>query len=132
MMPNSEFKRIADLAAVTNFGAERENEDGIALDDLELGAVVEVQTGHTTYRMENCGDGKVLISGHPQYCPTPVLVDFHGSTGGHSILKFRFIGRGLHLEFRHPTLGVVRTSRIKALRELNPLPPGSEEMKKAS
>ena len=132
MMPNSEFKRIADLAAVTNFGAERENEDGIALDDLELGAVVEVQTGHTTYRMENCGDGKVLISGHPQYCPTPVLVDFHGSTGGHSILKFRFIGRGLHLEFRHPTLGVVRTSRIKAVRELTPLPPGSEEMKKAS
>jgi len=132
MMPNSDiFKRI-DNPVGMNIGTDPEAQDGIALDDLAVGAVVEVETGHTTYRVENRGDGKILISGHPQYCPEPVLVELHGSTSSHAILKFRFIGRGLHLEFRHPTLGVVRTSRIKAIRELKPTSPTSSEMRKAS
>jgi hypothetical protein len=124
MMTNMEVVKLAD---VVNFGAEPEVENGIALDDLAVGAVVEVETGHHTYRVENRGDGKILISGHPTYCPEPVLVELHGSTGGHAILKFHFIGRGMHLEFRHPELGVVRTSRIKDVRELKPV-----DLKKAS
>jgi len=132
MMTNSAIKRIESLAGAMNLGVDQETEQGLALDDLAVGAVVEVETGHTTYRVENRGEGKILISGHPEYCPEPVLVELHGSTGGHSILKFRFIGRGMHLEFRHPTLGVIRTSRIKAIRELTPPPLGSGEMRKAS
>jgi hypothetical protein len=131
MMTNSAIKRIENLAPM-NFGVDQEAEQGIALDDLAVGAVVEVETAHTTYRVENRGEGKILISGHPDYCPEPVLVELHGSTGGRAILKFRYIERGMHLEFRHPTLGVVRTSRIKDIRQLTPPPLGSGELRKAS
>ena len=117
MMTNVESVK---LAGARNFGAEPEP-DGIAMDDLAVGAVVEVETGHTTYRVENRGDGKILISGHPQYCPEPVEVELHGSTSGRAIIKFHFIGRGMHLEFLHPTLGLIRTSRIKDVRELTPV-----------
>ncbi len=115
------------LAGAMNFGAEQEP-DGIAMGDLAVGAVVEVETGHNTYRVENRGDGKILISGHPQYCPEPVEVELHGSTSGRAILKIHFIGRGMHLEFLHPTLGVIRTSRIKDVRELK----SARELSKAS
>jgi hypothetical protein len=118
MMANSNpsLKQFANPSGVMNAVVEPEVE-GVALDDLAVGSVIEAETWHNTYRIENRGDGKILISGHPQYCPERVLVDLHGSTSGEGILKFHFIGRGMHLEFRHPTLGVVRTSRIKEVRE---------------
>jgi hypothetical protein len=49
-----------------------------------------------------CADGEELISGHPEFCPRPVRVRVQGSTWGGSMLKLRFVGRGMHLEFRHP------------------------------
>jgi hypothetical protein len=91
--------------------------EGVDLCDLPLGAVLEVETGHHTYRVENRGDGKVLIAGHPRYCPEPVLVDLHGSVGEGSLLKLWFIGRGMRMEFVHPQFGAVWTSRIREIRE---------------
>ena len=69
------------------------------------------------YRIENRGDGEVLISGHPEICPDPVLVSFHGSTWGTPMLKLRFIGREMNMEFSHPERGIVRTSRVREIRE---------------
>ena len=94
-----------------------EHLQGIALDELPIGAVVDVETGHNTYRLENRGEGKALISGHPMYCPEPVLVDFHGSAGP-STLKMWLIEPGLKMEFQHPTFGIVRTSRIRSVRQM--------------
>jgi hypothetical protein len=88
------------------------------LGDLPVGAVLEVETKNRSYRLESRGDGRVLISGHPRHCPEPVLVSIHGSTWGKCMLKVRFIGRGMHLEYRHPTRGVIRTSRIREIRQL--------------
>jgi hypothetical protein len=82
-----------------------------------VGAVLDVQTSNTLYRIENRGDGEVLISGHPEICPTPVLVSFHGSTWGTPMLKVRFIGRDMRMEFFHPERGVVRTSRVRDIWE---------------
>ncbi len=69
------------------------------------------------------GDGAKLsmISGSPRDLPrTEVLVNLHGSTWGTPMIKTGFIGRGMGLEFQHPTRGIVRTSRIKEVRELTP------------
>jgi hypothetical protein len=95
-----------------------QSEDGIYLDELPLGAVIDVETAHRTYRVENRGDGKVLISGHPTYCPEPILVDLHGSTNGGAMLKMGFIGRGMRIEFQHPERGVIFTSPVREIREL--------------
>ena len=64
----------------------------------------------------NRGDGKALISGHPEFCPDPVLVTVDGSNWGGSMLKMSFIGRGMHLEFRHPAFQTIVTSRIVDIR----------------
>ena len=94
-----------------------EVEGGVHLRDLAPGAVLEVQTCQRWYTIVNRGDGEALISGHPEYCPTPVLVKIHGSTWGGSMLKEQFIGRGMHLEFRHPNYLPITTSRILEVRE---------------
>ena len=97
-----------------------QREQGVSIDDLPVGALVEVVTGHTTYHVENRGNGKALISGHPTYCPEPVLVDLHGSVGGPGMLRIWFIGPGLKMEFNHPKFGVIRTYMVRAVQELKP------------
>lgn len=96
---------------------QSEVEGGIHLRDLAPGAILEVQTCQRRYTIVNQGGGDALISGHPEYCPSPVLVKIHGSTWGGSMLKEQFIGRGMHLEFRHPNFLPITTSRILEVRE---------------
>jgi hypothetical protein len=98
--------------------SQAEIEEGLSLNDLRIGDLVEVKTKHRCYAFENRGNGQILISGHPEYCPQPVLVKLNGSTWGGPMMKVGFIGRGMFLEFRHPVYGIVHTSRIQAIRRL--------------
>jgi hypothetical protein len=80
--------------------------------------VLEIQTQHHRYTAVFLGESQALISGHPEYCPEPVLVAIAGSTWGGSMLKLRYIGRGMHLEFCHPEYRTpIVTSRIQEVRE---------------
>ena len=103
--------------AINRAICQSEIEGGVSLDELPVGAVLDVQTSNTLYRIENRGDGEVLISGHPEICPTPVQVVFYGSTWGTPMLKLRFIGRDMRMEFFHPEKGIVRTSRVRDISE---------------
>jgi hypothetical protein len=103
--------------------AQSEIEGGVYLDSLLVGVVLEVETQHRYYKIVNCGRGKAWISGHPEFCPTPVLVRIEGSTWGGSMLKARFIGRGMRLEFRHPIYRSILTSRIVDIRTTMRVPP---------
>ena len=112
------FKPHPNLSDQINANViQSELEGGVHLRDLPTGAVLEVQTCRRGYTIVNQGDGEALISGHPEYCPSPVLVKIHGSTWGGSMLKEQFIGRGMHLEFRHPAFLPITTSRILEIRE---------------
>jgi len=94
--------------------------EGIDIDALPIGARLEVETGHSRYLLENRGQGQMLISGHPLYCPEPILIDFQGSVGGPVLLKMWHIEPGMKMAFRHPELGEVRTSRVRSIRRLKP------------
>ena len=109
---------------------ESEIQGGVHMDELPVGAVLNVQTANTLYHLENRGDGQVLISGHPEICPVPVLVSFHGSTWGSAMIKMGFVGRGMSLEFRHPERGLVRTSRVCEIHEVNNLASGPSNLLK--
>jgi hypothetical protein len=100
---------------------QSEIEDGVYLDVLSEGAVLEVETQHHWYTIVIRGGGRDLISGHPKYCPDPVPVRIAGSTWGGSMLKVRFIGRGMRLEFRHPVFRTIITSRIVDIHALDQL-----------
>jgi len=90
--------------------------DGVTLESLPVGAILHVQTRNRTYEMEYRGDNRALISGHPEYCPGPVLVLLQGSVSRPCTTKPGCIGLGMSLEFIHPERGVMRTSRIQQIR----------------
>jgi hypothetical protein len=79
--------------------------DGVHLSDFPIGVVIEVTTANRTYTIENRGEGRMLISGHPKYCPEPVLVDQVGP----------LIAPGLCLAWWHPNHGRIRTSPVEQI-----------------
>ncbi len=97
---------------------QSEIEGGVRLEDLHPGSTLQVTTHNTCYRILILFRGLALISGHPLYCPRPVLVTIHGSTWGGSMIKISFIGRGMCLEFHHPEYRTaIITSPIEEIRE---------------
>ncbi len=90
---------------------------GVHLNQLLIGSVLEVQTCNHLYRIEYEGDNEITISGHPTYCPDPIRVHLAGSTWGTPLIKTRFIGHDMLMEFIHPEFGVIRTSPVREIRE---------------
>jgi hypothetical protein len=98
---------------------QSEIEGGVYLGDLPPESTLQVQTQNHVYTLVNHGEGRMLIWGHPVFCPAPVQVKVAGSNWGGSMLKAAFIGRGMHLEFRHPRYQCpIITSRILAIQEV--------------
>jgi hypothetical protein len=94
-----------------------EIEGGVYLKDLPDDSTLEVVTRNRRYSLVVRRDGHALISGHPEFCPEPVLVRINGSNWGGSMLKTAYLGRGMHLEYRHPNYsGAIVTSRILDIR----------------
>jgi hypothetical protein len=94
-----------------------EIEGGVHLRDLPESSTLEVETDNRAYTLVLASDGQAMISGHPTYCPEPVLVRIHGSNWGGSMLMTAYLGRGMHLEFRHPKYqGTIVTSAIREIR----------------
>ncbi len=99
---------------------QSEIEGGVFLKDLAPETVLQIQTQHHLYTAVMVDDASALISGHPEYCPQPVLVAITGSTWGGSMLKRHFVGRGMRLEFSHPQFKTpIVTSSIQDVRELS-------------
>jgi hypothetical protein len=97
---------------------QSEIEGGVFLKDLPSATVLQIQTQNRCYTAVLVDEGSALLSGHPEFCPQPVLVVIAGSTWGGSMLKRRYVGRGMHLEFRHPQYRTpIVTSRIQEIRE---------------
>jgi len=107
---------------------QSEIEGGVFLKDLPPDTVLQIQTQHHCYTAVLQNESSVLLSGHPEYCPQPVLVAIAGSTWGGSMLKQRFVGRGMRLEFCHPEYRTpIITSSIREIRECPRL--GESEVK---
>jgi hypothetical protein len=97
---------------------QSEIEGGVFLESLPPATVLLIRTQHHCYTAVLLGGSQALISGHPDYCPQPVLVSIAGCTWGGSMLKLRFLGRGMHLEFHHPEYRTpIVTSAIQEINE---------------
>jgi len=95
---------------------QSEIEGGVYPNDLPRGSALAIQTMSRVYELVLLGDGAALISGHPQFCPEPVEVQIQGSTWGGSMIKAKFIGRGMRLEYEHPVRRRCRASPIVDIR----------------
>jgi hypothetical protein len=91
--------------------------EGIYLDDLAAGTVVELDTRHHHYRLVKEGDTHVRISGHPTFCPEPVEVEVEGSIDSASpvMCERGFIGKGMRMVMKHPVFDLITTSAIRAI-----------------
>jgi hypothetical protein len=97
---------------------QSEVEGGLFLEDLPSATVLEIQTQNHCYTAVVLDENLALLSGHPEFCPEPVLVCIAGSTWGGSMLRRRYVGRGMHLEFFHPLYSTpIVTSPIREIRE---------------
>ena len=104
---------------VTRNIVQSEIEGGVYLSDLSPGICLELETEHHRYSLRNLGQGRVEICGHPHFCPGPVRVTVSGSKWGGSLLKACYLGRGMRLEFWHPSHEWVTTSRILTIRQVS-------------
>ena len=118
-VPNLMFTPHPNLSDEVNHNIiQSEFEGGVLLAALPPSTVLQIQTQHHRYTAVLLGGSDALLSGHPEYCPEPVQVAIAGSTWGGSMLKQRYIGRGMHLEFCHPEYHTpIVTSRIQEVRE---------------
>jgi hypothetical protein len=97
---------------------QSEVEGGVFLEDLPPATVLEIQTRNHCYTAVLVDENLALLSGHPEFCPEPVLVCITGSTWGGTMLRRRYVGRGMHLEFYHPLYSTpILTSPIQEIRE---------------
>jgi len=96
---------------------QSEVEGGVYLRDLRPGAVLAIQTRNRSYTLVSLSEECALISGHPEFCPEPVEVQVQGCTWGGSMLKAKYVGRGMHLEFIHPVHRTVITSQIVDIQQ---------------
>jgi hypothetical protein len=115
-LPFSPHPNLSD--AVNSNIVQSEVEGGVFLEQLPPTTVLRIRTQHHDYIAVILGNRSALISGHPRYCPEPVLVAIAGSTWGGSMLKLRFVGRGMHLEFHHPAYRTpIVTSPIQEIEQ---------------
>ena len=91
--------------------------DCVDLYQLATGTRLEMDTVHNHYLIENLGSGRLLISGHPGYCPEPTEVTVRGANFGRSGTRSCCLGPGRRLEFWHPSQQLVMTSRILQVRQ---------------
>jgi hypothetical protein len=62
----------------TSSGVDR----GLVLQKLDPGATVDVETKSRHYHIECLGGSRMRISGHPLFCPEPVVAELRGSVDG--------------------------------------------------
>ena len=88
------------------------------------GTMIEVETKNRHYHIECLGGNAIRISGHPEFCPTPVNVELQESPTNGNGFERGLIGRGWHLKFLIGDSLPVRTSTVLSVRvqpsEINP------------
>jgi hypothetical protein len=77
--------------------------EGIQLNCLDPGSILDVETKSRHYRIEYVGGDEILIAGHPRLCPAPVPAELCGSLRRSGEVQAGFVGLGLRLSFRRLT-----------------------------
>jgi hypothetical protein len=90
---------------------------GVWLKDVPVGTALLIQTQNTAYELRRESDNAWLIRGHARFCPTWTRVVVHGSTWGGSMLKVKFLGRGMHMEFSVDHWPTLTTTEIREITE---------------
>ena len=61
--------------------------EGVDLKSLSPGSLIDMETKNRHYRIEYLGGTTMRISGHPAFCPSPVLAELQGSINREGICQ---------------------------------------------
>jgi hypothetical protein len=84
----------------------------VQFESLAPGTLVDVETRNRHYRIECLGGRAIRISGHPDYCPTPVAGELQGPADKGAVLEPGMIERGRYLRFLLGDGRPITTSRV--------------------
>lgn len=73
--------------------------EGVDLNTLSPGSLIDVETKSRHYRIECLGGDAIRVSGHPEYCPRPAPAHLHGSVDEQGKLESGIIEPGMRLVF---------------------------------
>ena len=89
--------------------------------NMAPGSRVNVGTKHRLYEIECLGGNKIMISGHPDYCPTPVLAHLVGSVPADGGFEPNMIVPGSRMMFIIGERSPVTTSRVVNVKVEKPV-----------
>ena len=88
--------------------------------NLVPGSLIDVETKSRHYRIECLGGNSIRVSGHPEFCPNPVMASLQGSLDRDGTLEIGYIACGMRmiilLDDTHP----ITTSRVLHVRVEQP------------
>jgi hypothetical protein len=86
--------------------------EGVDLNSVRPGSWIDVETKSRHYQIECLGGNAIRISGHPEYCPTPVPAQLQGSIGKEGGMELGLIEPGMRLMVFLNGNRPVTTSRV--------------------
>jgi hypothetical protein len=90
--------------------------------NLVPGSLIDVETKSRHYRIEYLGGNSIRVSGHPQFCPRPVLGSLQGSLDLDGTLEAGFIACGMRMILLLEDTRPITTSRVLRVRVEQPGP----------
>jgi hypothetical protein len=92
----------------------------VNIHNLSPGSTIDVETKSRHYLLECLGGSSVRISGHPDYCPTPVPAHVQGSISREDGLELGLIQVGSRLLIFLDGNRPFTTSRVLSVRVHQP------------
>jgi len=89
---------------------------------LRPGSWIDVETRSRHYRIDCLGGSSIRISGHPEYCLTPVPARLHGSIDKQGVFESGLIEPGSKLMVFLDGIRPLTTSRVLSLQVHEPEP----------
>ncbi len=80
--------------------------------NLMPGSMIDVETNSRHYRIECLGGNSILVSGHPDYCPNPVIASLQGSVDQDGMFEVGSIACGMRMIFLLDDTHPITTSRV--------------------
>jgi len=80
--------------------------------NLTPGSLIDVETKSRHYHIEYLGGNSVRVSGHPEFCPSPVKASLQGSLDRDGTLEIGFIACGMRMIFLLDDTHPITTSRV--------------------
>ena len=96
--------------------------EALDLKSLSPGSLIDMETKNRHYRIEYLGGNSMRISGHPAFCPDPVMAELQGSVNREGAFEMGSIMPGRRVVFIVDEHTPVTTSKVVSVHVDRPSP----------